>query len=98
MIDIFAGIQLSCSTNWLNMMGKDKDPDLTMAYNKVTGTTMRCLERCELQSEILLPTSGMYPSKEIFPFRKEFCYTFEKITRICNDPSRRKVFDVSKPG
>jgi len=78
-------------------MGKDYGPGLTTAYNTVTGTTMRCLERCELQSEILLPTSGVYPSKEIFPFRKDFCYTFEKIIRICNDPSRQKVFD-SRPG
>ncbi len=75
-------------------MGNDEKPDMTKAHNKY-GQLMPCLQRCELQSETLLLTSAKYPSKEVFSFRKDYCFVLLKLAKVCNQTSRRKIFESS---
>jgi len=53
---------------------------------------MKCLQRCELQTESLMTTFSRYPNAETFPFRREVCLVLQKISRICTNSLRKKVF------
>jgi len=85
------GHQLICSNFWLNQMG---GAELNSAED-LNSKTKRCLHPCSFQSEMLTVTSGSYPNKFIFPQRKDFCITLQKLARICNSTYEKLVFEAS---
>jgi hypothetical protein len=73
-------------------MGNDYNPDLTKAHSN-QGQLLPCLQRCELQSETLLLSSAIYPAKEVFFMRKDYCYILRKLAKICNNTNQRSIFE-----
>jgi hypothetical protein len=85
------GQDLSCALDWMNHMGSSNDPDLTVA-NDSLNQPLKCLQRCQLQTESIMTTSSSFPNKETFLYRPEFCYVLQKISKICKNEIQKKVF------
>ena len=52
---------------------------------------IKCLPRCERQSETI--TFSSFPTEEIFFEHKDFCLTLLKLLRICQNPTKAKIFE-----
>ena len=88
------GKKLKCARDWMSHMGSSNDPDLTAA-NNTQNHTMKCLQRCDLQTDTISLSSTTFPNKETFFYRPEFCFVLQKISRICTDEIRKKIFELS---
>ena len=54
----------------------------------------KCRQRCEMQEDYLSSSSATYPNKHLFPrHTEEFCLILKKVTKVCNDETKSKVFD-----
>jgi len=87
-----SGTKLKCALRWLNKMGSHVDPDLTVAKNKAN-ETLKCLQRCDLQTETVMTTSSIFPNKETFLYQPEFCLVLQKISKICTHQYQKKAFE-----
>ena len=76
------------------MGNNDPNLGLSFAHNN-QGVLLPCLQRCELQTETVLFTSAKYPAKQVFSFRKDYCYVLRKVASICNDTQRKISFEAS---
>lgn len=56
---------------------------------------MKCLQRCERQSETPTFTSSAFPVEAIFSYHQFFCLALKKVSQICSDPNRFKIFEAS---
>jgi hypothetical protein len=52
-------------------MGNEPEPDLTKAMS-MTNDTLKCRQRCDLQTETMMTTTSDFPNKETFPYRSEY--------------------------
>ncbi len=57
------------------------------------GKKLKCLQRCELQTETMLTTTSTYPNKQTFPYRSDFCLLLQKLAKICLDSSKAEIFE-----
>ncbi len=70
---------------------------LFQTYAKdISGKKLKCLQRCELQTETLLTTTSTYPNKQTFAHRPDFCLLLQKLGKICNDSRRATVFESNQ--
>lgn len=91
-LEICVSEKLRCALNWMNNMGSSVDPDLTIA-NNTANETLKCLQRCDLQTETIMTTLSTFPNKETFLYRQEFCFVLQKIAKICKNPVQKRVFE-----
>jgi hypothetical protein len=82
------GKDLGCSMYWLERMG---DPEVYSAQN-IDNETLPCLLNCDRQSKSLTVTSGLYPNRLTFRYRRDICLALRKVAMICNETFRRQVF------
>ena len=75
-------------------MGKFGNEEISSALNS-QNLTLKCQERCELQTDTPTFTSSVFPIESTFPQQHFFCLTLFKVARICNDSNRAKVFEAS---
>jgi hypothetical protein len=88
------GENLTCAISWMNAMGSDDhDPDLTFAKNS-KNEKLKCLQRCQLQTETMLSTTSTYPNKQTFSFRPDLCFLLQKLKNICNDKIKAAIFEL----
>jgi hypothetical protein len=57
---------------------------------------LKCLPRCERQSEIATFTVSAFPPQALFSQNANFCLALLKVTRICNNTNRAKIFESSQ--
>ena len=76
-----------------NFLKKTENNDSNKKLKLCYLQSMRCLQRCKLQTETLFLSSNAYPSKQVFHLRKDFCYVLIKMAMICNDTHRRPTFE-----
>lgn len=91
-LEFCTGKKLHCALSWMSKMGSNVDPDLTIT-NNTANETLKCLQRCDLQTETVMITSSKFPNKETFIHRREFCFVLQKIAEICRNPAPKKVFE-----
>ena len=75
-------------------MDKLGNDELTSSLNS-QNLTLKCLQSCELQTETPTFTSSIFPIESTFPKHHFFCLTLIKVSRICNDSNRAKIFESS---
>jgi len=56
---------------------------------------LKCLPRCERQSEIPTFTVSAFPPQALFSQNANFCFALLKVTRICNNTIKAKIFESS---
>ncbi len=95
-LEICTGKKLKCSRSFLSIMGSHKNPNLSSANNTVN-RKLKCLQRCNLQTETIMTTSSIFPNKKNFMYQSEMCLVLQKITTICTHNRQKKVFE-SKVG
>ena len=93
-LTICTGKKLKCALDWMSSMGSSMDQALTTA-NNTQNHNMKCLQRCDLQTDTVSSSSTTFPNKETFFYRPEFCFVLQKISKICTDESRKNVFEIS---
>ena len=76
---------------WLNKIGNE---ELNQASN-TDNLTLKCLPRCESQTETPTFTSSAFPIKSTFFQQKYFCVALEKVARLCSDQYRAKIFELA---
>jgi hypothetical protein len=54
---------------------------------------LKCLPRCESQTETPTFTFSAFPIKSMFSQHQFFCIALKKVARICNDKNREKIFE-----
>ncbi len=91
-LEFCTGKKLYCALEWMSEMGSSFEPDLTFANNTVN-ESLKCLQRCDLQTETVLTTSSKFPNKETFIHRRDFCFVLQKIAKICKNSASKKVFE-----
>lgn len=85
------GPSLACSKKWVNLIGSEE-----MSYAlDVKNRKMKCLQRCELQTEIATYTSSAFPIKSTFSQHPYFCFTLYKVANICNRSDTKIAFENS---
>jgi len=85
------GPSLACSKKWLNLIGSEE-----MSYAlDVKNRKMKCLQRCELQTETATYTSSAFPIKSTFSQHPYFCLTLYKVANICNRYDTKIAFENS---
>ena len=90
-LPICTGRKLWCAKDWLSYLGSAIDPDLTIAID-TNGQSLKCLQRCDLQTEAVTGTLSTFPNKNTFYFRQEFCYVLQKISKICTKNITKQIF------
>ena len=66
------------------MIGNEADPDLTKIKND-KNETMKCLQRCEIQTEAMFTTTSSFPNRETFAHRYFHYGTIHKLrTQLYN--------------
>jgi hypothetical protein len=89
------GENLTCAISWLNLMGDgEHDPDLSFSSSS-KHERLKCLQRCQLQTETMLTTTSTYPNKQTFPLRQDFCFLLQKLVFICSDETKSKIFELN---
>jgi hypothetical protein len=73
-------------------MGKIGDEEMNQATN-TNNQLLKCLPRCERQSETLTFTFSSFPTEDLFAEHQNFCLAFFKVTRICENPEKAKIFE-----
>ena len=81
---------MACYEAWLERIGSEEISEASDINNK----TMKCLQRCERQSETPTFTSSVFPVDATFSQHQFFCLALKKVSRICSDPSRVKIFEA----
>ena len=81
---------MACSEAWLERIGSEEISEASDINNK----TMKCLQRCERQSETPTFTSSVFPVDATFSQHQFFCLALKKVSRICSDSSRVKIFEA----
>ncbi len=82
---------MACSEEWLKKIG---DKDLSYALD-TNNQLLKCLPRCERQSEIPTLTVSAFPPQALFSQNANFCLALLKVTRICNNTIKAKIFESS---
>ena len=81
---------LGCARYYLENLGNEK---LGMDYTEdVHNESLKCYQRCEVQSEHLTITTAEYPSKNTFENRDEMCLVVKKFAIICDNETKFKIF------
>ncbi len=83
---------MACSQEWAERIGTKP---LSTAINQ-KNVSMECLQRCDLQNETPTFTSSNFPIEATFPRHYFICLTLKKVSRICNDSQRAKIFEASQ--
>ena len=52
-----------------------------------------CLPKCNEEEMKISQSSQPYPTKQTFKKRKEICYLFKKLVRVCNNQLKALVFE-----
>ena len=86
------GKSLACSQAWAERIGTKP---LSSAVND-KNVSMKCQQRCDLQNETPTFTSSNFPIEATFPRHHFICLTLKKVSRICNDSQRAKIFQASQ--
>jgi hypothetical protein len=92
MIVSFRGNSLACSHSWVEKIGNNDMNEAVSSQN----LTLKCQQRCELQSQTPVLSSSAFPVESIFPKHQFFCLTLFKVARICNDSNRAKLFEATQ--
>jgi len=82
---------LACSEAWLERIGSEEISEASDINNK----RMKCLQRCDRQGETPTFTSSVFPVEETFSQHQFFCLALQKVSRICSNPSRFKIFEIT---
>ena len=83
--------KLHCANNLLLAMGNE---NLGMNYAlNVHGKSQKCLQRCKVQLNEFILSQLFYPHTQTFKFHSDVCLITEKIDRICQNPSKKLVFE-----
>ncbi len=82
---------LACSVSWLAKIGSEEMSHALDTNNQVR----KCLPRCRRQTLTSTFTVSKFPLKASFPHHPDFCLTLFKVARICNNPTRAKVFEAA---
>ena len=90
-LSICTGRELRCALDWMSNLGSSIDPDLTIA-NDTFDHPLKCLQRCDLQTETVSGTLSTFPNKKTFYFSREFCYVLQKISIICTKNITKEIF------
>ena len=83
---------MSCARYYVLNIGND-NLGLHKTINTETMTNETCHQRCTFQMEHTMPTASDYPAKNTFEGRDEVCLVIKKIQKICDDPTKWKVFN-----
>ena len=89
MLIIYRNVGLTCSEAWLQKFGND---ELSHALN-TDNQLKKCLPRCERQTLTPTFTFSKFPLKAAFSQHQDFCLALNKVSRICSNPIRAKVFE-----
>ena len=82
---------LGCARYYLENLGNEK---LGMDYTEdVHNESLKCYQRCEVQSEHLTITTAEYPSKNTFDSRNDLCLIILKLYRICQNKQKFEIFE-----
>jgi hypothetical protein len=76
---------------WLNEFSNEELNQASNTDNQI----LKCLPRCESQTETPTFTSSVFPIKSTFFQQKYFCIALEKVARICSDKYRAKIFELA---
>ena len=88
------GRDLHCALEWVNLMGNEPNPDLTLAHN-TENKELKCQQRCEFQYEMVLSSSSSWPSA-MFYYRTDYCYVMQKVVlKICENPIKKIIFEAA---
>lgn len=91
-IDIFfRNTGLTCSDKWLEKIGDDELSHALDTNNQLH----KCLPRCERQSESATFSLTSFPVKSTFYEHQDFCLALSKVTNICKNPIKSKLFEAS---
>jgi hypothetical protein len=82
---------LACSADWLDKIGGE---ELSYALD-TNNQLLKCLPRCERQSETPTFTVSVFPPQAIFSQNADFCLALLKVSRICKNPNKAKVFELA---
>ena len=80
---------LACSNYWLDLIGDDDMSHAMTTNNQL----LKCLPRCERQSETAAFTSAALPMESTFIEDSNFCLALSKVDRICNQTVRARIFE-----
>jgi hypothetical protein len=90
---------LQNSTNYLSLCTFNFNPFIFSGKLNLVGKGTEagegeCLAACDDQINQVSVTSSMFPNRETFVKREEFCITLMKLNRTCN--SQKRDFLVNK--
>jgi hypothetical protein len=88
---IIRNTSLACSKIWLEKIGS---AELSFALN-TDNQKMKCLPRCERQSETATLSFASFPIEATFFQHHDFCLTLYKVSRICSNPMRTRMFEAA---
>ena len=61
----------------------------------INNQLLKCLPRCERQSETVTFSFSTFPVEATFSQHQDFCLTLNKVSRICSNSIRIKVFEAA---
>jgi hypothetical protein len=70
--------------------------EMSFAFN-TDNQLMKCLPKCEHQSETWTFSSSAFPIEATFSQHQHFCLTLKKVSKICSNPIKAKLFEAA-PG
>ena len=68
---------------------------MDFAIDAKSGKSKKCLRRCKTQHNNIVPAFLSYPNENFYVFKYHFetCLIMSKLTKICNNPNKRDVFE-----
>jgi hypothetical protein len=76
---------------WLEKIGSEE-----MSYAMNTNSQLlKCLPRCERQSESWTFSFSTFPVEGTFSQHQDFCLALKKVSRICSNPTKAKLFEAA---
>ena len=83
--------QLHCANKLLNKMGNEQE-DMKKSLD-VNGIIKPCFQSCNLQENNFILSQLVYPHTSLFKHHQDLCLIMEKINKICNDDSKKEIFE-----
>jgi hypothetical protein len=68
--------------------------ELSFALN-TNDQKMKCLPTCERQSETTTMSFSSFPIEATFFQHQDFCLTLNKVSRVCSNPMRARMFEAA---
>ena len=80
---------------YYDMVRKIGSEGMDFAIDTKSGKSKKCLGRCKTQHNNIVPTFLSYPNDNFYVFKYHFetCLIMTKLTKICNNPIKRIIFE-----